>query len=218
MSVCIFVAVDCPYNITFCFIVISLPYSMANKKSRRIHLSQGVKSAGLFVFSEIVKYTRRSRLVYTQATKTRGIQRGAPLWLWVSNRGEQHPCWHTTLLAKYSVLYLCFRLTPGRDWLRYLLCGQIAVDKHFSAAVGQADFVRSRTKSGFAHRAKSAWPEKEAEVYKSSRPGAAAESSSVRFPLGFLTVLIDIILVLAPWAAKGGVGPAAQKHLLAMFA
>ena len=76
MSVCIFVAVDCPYNITFCFIVISLPYSMANKKSRRIHLSQGVKSAGLFVFSEIVKYTRRSRLVYTQATKTRGIQRG----------------------------------------------------------------------------------------------------------------------------------------------
>ena len=81
MSVCIFVAVDCPYNITFCFIVISLPYSMANKKSRRIHLSQG-EIGGIFVFSEIVKYTRRSRLVYTQATKTRGIQRGgSPLAL-----------------------------------------------------------------------------------------------------------------------------------------
>ena len=149
--------------------------------------------------------------MYIHRRRKQGVSKGgAPLWLWVSNRGEQHPCWHTTLLAKYSVLYLCFRLTLQRDWLRYLLCGQIAVDKHFSAAVGQADFVRDRTKS--------AWPEKEAEVYKSSRPSAAAESSSVRFPLGFLTVLIDIILVLAPWAAKGGVGPAAQKHLLAMFA
>lgn len=50
---------------------------------------------------------------------TGGASRGAkPLWLWVSNRGEQHPCWHrvskgkqrcpwhTILLAKYSVLYL----------------------------------------------------------------------------------------------------------------
>ena len=26
---------------------------------------------------------------------TGGASRGAkPLWLWVSNRGEQHPCWH----------------------------------------------------------------------------------------------------------------------------
>ena len=33
-------------------------------------------------------------------TDRRGVQRGVePLWLWVSNRGEQHPCWHT--------LYLC---------------------------------------------------------------------------------------------------------------
>ena len=96
---------------------------------------------------------------------TRGIRRGAvsPVgsvgaskrlhcveprtpWLWVSNRGEQHPCWHTTFLGKYSVLYLCFRLTLERGWLRHLLCGQIAVDGHFSAAVGQMDFVRMRTK------------------------------------------------------------------------
>ena len=41
-------------------------------------------------------------------TDRRGVQRGVePLWLWVSNRGEQHPCWHTTFLGKSSVLYLC---------------------------------------------------------------------------------------------------------------
>ena len=37
----------------------------------------------------------------------KGVQRGAAPWLWVSNRGEKHPCWHTILLAKSSVLYLC---------------------------------------------------------------------------------------------------------------
>ena len=46
--------------------------------------------------------------------------------------------------AKSSVLYLCFRLTRERGWLRHLLYGQIAVDRHFSAAVGQADFVTPR--------------------------------------------------------------------------
>ena len=35
----------------------------------------------------------------------RGVQRGAAPWLWVSNRGEKHPCWHTILLAKSSELY-----------------------------------------------------------------------------------------------------------------
>ena len=55
-------------------------------------------------------------------------------------------------LGKSSVLYLCFRLTLERGWLRYLLYGQIAVDRHFSAAVGQADFVRPQTKSGFAQK------------------------------------------------------------------
>ena len=126
--------------------------------------------------------------MYIHRRRKQGVSKGgAPLWLWVSNRGEQHPCWHTTLLAKYSVLYLCFRLTPGRDWLRYLLCGQIAVDKHFSAAVGQADFVRTRTKSGFAHRAKSACPEKEAEVYQ--LPSRRSDSTLVSsFP---------------PWISRG---------------
>ena len=42
---------------------------------------------------------------------SRGMQ---SLWLWVSNRGEQHPCWHTILLAKSSVLYLLRPLTLER--------------------------------------------------------------------------------------------------------
>ena len=47
-------------------------------------------------------------------------------------------------VGKSSVLYLCFRPTRERGWLRHLLYGQIAVDRHFSAAVGQADFVTPR--------------------------------------------------------------------------
>lgn len=30
--------------------------------------------------------------------------------------------------------------------------------------------------------------------------------------------LVDIVLIFAPWAAKGGVGPAAQKHIMAVLA
>ena len=47
-------------------------------------------------------------------------------------------------VGKSSVLYLCFRPTRERGWLRHLLYGQIAVDRHFSATVGQADFVTPR--------------------------------------------------------------------------
>lgn len=54
--------------------------------------------------------------------------------------------------------------------------------------------------------------------YKRSRPAVAAASSSVRFPFGFLTALVDIILILAPGTAKCSVGTAAQKHLVAMLA
>ena len=63
----------------------------------------------------------------------RGIQRGEIPWLWVSNRGEKHPCWHTILLAKSSVLYLLRPLTLER--------GCPTPDRHFSAAAEQADFV-----------------------------------------------------------------------------
>ena len=63
----------------------------------------------------------------------RGIQRGEIPWLWVSNRGEKHPCWHTILLAKSSVLYLLRPLTLER--------GCPTLDRHFSVAAEQADFV-----------------------------------------------------------------------------
>ena len=43
------------------------------------------------------------------------VPRGAQLlWLWVSNRGEQHPCWHTTFCGKSSVLYLLLPLALER--------------------------------------------------------------------------------------------------------
>ena len=47
----------------------------------------------------------------------RGIQRGEIPWLWVSNRGEKHPCWHTILLAKYTrdLLYRGMGGTTGRN-------------------------------------------------------------------------------------------------------
>ena len=30
----------------------------------------------------------------------KGVQRGAAPWLWVPNRGDQHPCWHTIFRRK----------------------------------------------------------------------------------------------------------------------
>ena len=72
---------------------------------------------------------------YHCVKKIAGVQRGISPWLWVSNRGEKHPCWHTILFAKSSVLYLCFRLTLERGWLRHLRHRQIEADRRFSAAV-----------------------------------------------------------------------------------
>ena len=62
-----------------------------------------------------------------------GVQRGEIPRLWVSNRGEKHPCWHAILLAKSSVLYLLRPLMLER--------GCPTPDRHFSAAAEQADFV-----------------------------------------------------------------------------
>ena len=49
-------------------------------------------------------------------------------------------------------------------------------------------------------------------------PAAATVPTLVLIPLGLCTVLVDIILVFAPWAAEGRIGPAAQEHLLAVLA
>ena len=44
-----------------------------------------------------------------------------------SNRGAEHPCWHTTLHAKCSVLYLLWALTLERCWAgQGLACGMRA--------------------------------------------------------------------------------------------
>ena len=70
---------------------------------------------------------------YHLRRKYAGVQRDAIPWLWVSNRGEKHPCWHTILLAKSSVLSLWRPLTLER--------GCPTPDRHFSAAAEQTDFV-----------------------------------------------------------------------------
>ena len=48
------------------------------------------------------------------------VSRGEnPLGSGSSNRGEKHPCWHTILLAKSSVLYpLSAGLRKVGDWIR----------------------------------------------------------------------------------------------------
>ena len=86
-----------------------------------------------FVFSSHRCQTAFLQFGYQPAKKTWGVQRGISPWLWVSNRGEPHPCWHTILLAKSSVLYLCFRLTLER--------GCPTPDRPFPVAAEQADFV-----------------------------------------------------------------------------
>ena len=86
-----------------------------------------------FVFSEEWCQTAFLQFGYHVRGKYAGVQRGAAPWLWVSNRGEKHPCWHTILLAKSSVLYLLRPLTLER--------GCPTPDRHFSAAAEQADFV-----------------------------------------------------------------------------
>ena len=83
--------------------------------------------------------------------------------------------------------------------------------------VGQVDFVQPRTKSGFAHRAKSGWTERK-QKYTNPRPAAATAALLICFPFGFLTVLIDIILVLTPDTVKCSVGSATQEHLLTVLA
>ena len=73
---------------------------LLNEKSHKPHILILDEDCGIFLFLGIVIYTSQRRLVYTQAMKTRDIQRGVSPWLWVSNRGEQHPCWHTIFRRK----------------------------------------------------------------------------------------------------------------------
>ena len=49
----------------------------------------------------------RARFLCVPDIKQKGLLKQKAFLLWVSNRGERQPCWHTTLLAKSCVLYLC---------------------------------------------------------------------------------------------------------------
>lgn len=62
-----------------------------------------------------------------------GVQRGEIPWLWVSNRGEKHPCWHTTFLGKSSVLYLLLSLVLER--------GCLMSGRNFPETAEQTDFA-----------------------------------------------------------------------------
>ena len=37
--------------------------------------------------------------------RTGGVSRGAPFWLWVSNRDEQHPCWVSGYVSNCNHIY-----------------------------------------------------------------------------------------------------------------
>ena len=70
-----------------------------------------------FVFSEEWCQTAFLQFGYHLRGKYAGVQRDAIPWLWVSNRGEKHLCWHTILLAKYTrdLLYRGMGGTTGRN-------------------------------------------------------------------------------------------------------
>ena len=73
---------------------------------------------------------------------TGGVSRGEnPLGSGFPIGASSSPVGTRFSVGKSSVLYLCFRLTLERGWLRHLRHRQIEADRRFSAAVGQADFV-----------------------------------------------------------------------------
>ena len=176
-----------------------------------------MKSVGFFIFGDCDIYKLEQACIYTGYEKK--VSKGEyPLGSGFPIGASSIPVGTRFSVGKSSVLYLCFRLTPGRGWLRHLQSGQMTVDRRFPVAAGQTDFVQPWTKSGFAQREKSAWPEKEAKVYQNPRPAAATAPPLICVPLGFLTAFVDIILVLTPGTAKGCIGSAAQEHLLAVLA
>ena len=129
-----------------------------------------------FVFSSHRCQTAFLQFGYQPAKKTWGVQRGISPWLWVSNRGEQHPCWHTTLPAKSSVLYLLRPLTRERDCRRIgqavssgsrraNICKHGRLADIRSSGVGGAALRRSMTEAAVSPG--------EQEVYKARRSDAS---------------------------------------------
>ena len=87
--------------------------------------------------------------------------------------------------AKSSVLYLCLRLTRERGWRRTLRCGRVWQQTLFRGSRTGGFCDTKVTQMQDFWKAKSDWPEKEAEVYISSRPAAAPPlfQRFFRFPL-----------------------------------
>ena len=53
---------------------------LLNEKSHKPHILILDEACGIFLFLGIVIYTSQRRFVYTQAMKTRDIQRGVSPW------------------------------------------------------------------------------------------------------------------------------------------
>ena len=84
--------------------------------------------------------------------------------------------------AKSSVLYLCFRLTRERGWRHTLRCGRVWQQTLFRGSRTGGFCDTKVTQMQDFWKAKSDWPEKEAEVYISSRPAAATFPVSAFLP------------------------------------
>lgn len=113
---------------------------MSGETTATFTFVQDGSCSGFYVFGECPIY-KSGQVVYTQVTKT-GVSRG------VQSFGSGFPIGASSIpvgtrfsFGKSSVLYLCFRLTLERGWLRHLRHRQNEADRYFSAAVGQADFV-----------------------------------------------------------------------------
>ena len=67
---------------------------MVFKKIPQVSCPYRMKSVGLFIFGDCDIYKLGQACIYTGYEKR--VAKGEySLWLWVSNRGEQHPCQHT---------------------------------------------------------------------------------------------------------------------------
>ncbi len=90
-------------------------------------------------------------------TDRRGVQRGkVPLALGHPIGASSNPVGTRFSVGKSSVLYLCFRLTPGRGWLRHLQPGQMGSGQTLFGGSRSGGFCSATDESAFAHSAKSA--------------------------------------------------------------
>ena len=134
------------------------------------------------------------QFVYAPAREMRDCKGNIPLPRG-SNRGAQHPCWHTILLAKSSVLYLCFQLARKRGWRRTLRCGRVWRQTLFrgSRTVGFCDGGLRHKRRIFEKQNPTGWKRK--QRYIKPRPAAA----TFRFQRFFRFPLPWVIVVFPRW-------------------